>query len=365
MLRSSDLLAEPPVDSDDGPRRLLRTVLGGPGATILQAFEALRQRDSVCERLDSLNLVTQRVTCTRGGGDWELLQIGSDIFVVMSRCSYSDPCSEMVPPDDQEMVEFHFSLEGPVQLTTDDGDCFCLREAELLICGGHTESGYTVACPSGPRIGISLYVNPAYLIEALNLGALSPSVQPLLKSAGHAVTLRRISMPADMLRVVSDLIAMPYHGQRRLFYAHAKVNELLCLCAQSLESQENACAFDTLTERDIRILRRARDILATRLSAPPTVCELATLVGTNATKLKAEFKRLFGTTIFEYRHHCRMTSAMRLLSQDKLPVSVVARMVGYERQSSFSLAFREYFGFLPKVARRLSREPNASAPVAV
>jgi AraC-like DNA-binding protein len=55
-----------------------------------------------------------------------------------------------------------------------------------------------------------------------------------------------------------------------------------------------------------------------------------------------------------------MEYAMQLLLERKLPIGEVARASGYERQASFTSAFKAHYGLLPKAARQLqSRSRDA------
>lgn len=57
----------------------------------------------------------------------------------------------------------------------------------------------------------------------------------------------------------------------------------------------------------------AREILLSRLENPPSLLELAQMVGVSDRTLQRGFKELFGTTVFNYLIEKRMQRAQELL----------------------------------------------------
>lgn len=60
------------------------------------------------------------------------------------------------------------------------------------------------------------------------------------------------------------------------------------------------------------------------------------------------FKRETGQTLIKYITEIRMERARLLLEEDKLKIVQIARACGYENQSYFNRAFKNYFGRTPK-----------------
>jgi AraC-like DNA-binding protein len=95
----------------------------------------------------------------------------------------------------------------------------------------------------------------------------------------------------------------------------------------------------------------AREILLQRLADPPSLVELARLVGLNDYKLKAGFRQVFGTTVFGYLRQERLEKARQLLQAQDISVTAAAAAVGYSSQGHFAAAFRKQFGINPKDLR--------------
>ncbi|OBX17867.1 hypothetical protein A9995_14495 [Erythrobacter sp. QSSC1-22B] len=95
----------------------------------------------------------------------------------------------------------------------------------------------------------------------------------------------------------------------------------------------------------------ARAWLDEHLDDPPSIIELARLLGINDFKLKRSFKATFGTTIFGYVRQRRMERAADSL-YDGLSVGDAAAAAGYVCPRCFADAFRRHFGKLPSEVTR-------------
>ena len=129
----------------------------------------------------------------------------------------------------------------------------------------------------------------------------------------------------------------------------SKSIELLVLQAELYE--QNLSKKFIKTEKDRRSLQNAKELLNSRMDNPPTIIELAKLVGVNEYKLKKGFKELFGTTIFGYIHNSRMSLAKRLLLGTDKTAKEIAYQVGYSSPQHFSNAFKKQFGVTPNNVR--------------
>lgn len=65
-------------------------------------------------------------------------------------------------------------------------------------------------------------------------------------------------------------------------------------------------------------------------------------------KLRRDFKQLFGTSVYQFYTHARMDEAYRRLKSGKYSVSEVGLDLGYQNLSKFSEMFKKIKGVLPK-----------------
>lgn len=67
----------------------------------------------------------------------------------------------------------------------------------------------------------------------------------------------------------------------------------------------------------------------------------------SATKLKSDFKLLYGISIFKYFQSKQMDLALSLISEKNMMVKDVAKLFHYENVSKFSATFKNFHGFSP------------------
>lgn len=108
-------------------------------------------------------------------------------------------------------------------------------------------------------------------------------------------------------------------------------------------------------DSQIHTVNKIHDLLTDDITARYTVEDLSARFHINQTTLKSLFKTVYGQPITQYMKEYRIRKSMDHLLHTDMPISEIARMVGYENQSKFTEAFKSITGVLPKDYRR-SRE---------
>lgn len=98
-------------------------------------------------------------------------------------------------------------------------------------------------------------------------------------------------------------------------------------------------------------IQRIEDRLCDEAQPAPSVAELAELCGIGRRHLMRAFKASTGSTVMDHVERALFTRAARLLRETDMPVKSMAYLLGYERQASFSTAFRRRFGETPSAYR--------------
>ena len=80
---------------------------------------------------------------------------------------------------------------------------------------------------------------------------------------------------------------------------------------------------------------------------PPTFTSLTKIALMSSTSLKTKFKKMYGTTVFEYYQSMRMQKARILLLTHKYSVKQIGLRLGYSNMSNFTIAFKKEFNRLP------------------
>ena len=80
--------------------------------------------------------------------------------------------------------------------------------------------------------------------------------------------------------------------------------------------------------------------------------KIAQEVGMSPTKLKSNFKLVFGDSIFQFFRKKQLESAQLLLKETEMSVKEIALLHGYQNPSKFTIAYTNYFGVLPSELRK-------------
>ena len=294
-----------------------------------------------------------------GDGYWGITRVRDDIYVVIQDFAYKEPRIEAMGGDG--LIQFNFRLSGDLSLGVCANEPLRLTRPSLFLWSqppGIVVKEWTA--PKAHERAVSVSVRPQYLIEHL-VGSLADVPAPLRSffcGGSSEPNFLQLPLTADMFEIVIALVENSHEGVRSLVYIEAKALELLCEAMLEVGRNGDA-AQEQYSERELRCLHAARDMLTRRLGSPPTIEQVARFVGMNETMLMRSFRAVFGETLFDFSVRCRMQHALTLLRQRRLPVSRVAEAVGYQHQTSFSTAFRRHFGARPRDIRPIKHGPDS------
>ena len=116
---------------------------------------------------------------------------------------------------------------------------------------------------------------------------------------------------------------------------------------------ENDHPLTKYREEQLITIRKIHEELAKNLDKRISLEEMSRKYLMNPTTIKVLFKELYGTSIAAHIRDHRMEKAADLLKNTSDNISDIAAKVGYNSQSKFTAAFREYYGILPKDYRKL------------
>ena len=133
---------------------------------------------------------------------------------------------------------------------------------------------------------------------------------------------------------------------RTRFRQKVKVLELL-LYLGGLKVDSKNCLTEYQAEQ-IEIIRKIHKQLEEHMEQRFTIESLSKQYLINPTTLKTMFKSVYGTSIAAHMKEHRMEHAAKLLRETSLSIAEIAESVGYDSQSRFTAAFKEYSGKRPK-----------------
>lgn len=108
----------------------------------------------------------------------------------------------------------------------------------------------------------------------------------------------------------------------------------------------------SLNNLDYYNVARAEKMILHNLHLPFLGIEsIVSYVGVSPTKLKSDFKTVFGFSMLQYHKEKNMLLAMQLIQKSDIQIRDIAAVVGYESGSKFAANFKRRFGALPTEVR--------------
>jgi len=229
---------------------------------------------------------------------------------------------------------------------------------------GAIATGGSVLCGSGmappvlyeslslePDKTVDIHIEPEVfkILVGIEGDAMPTQIKHLFRQPDREYYVRTGIITTQQQVILQQIWQCPYQGLVKRMYLESKVLELMALQLQQ-EMEIEAIApnlADTLERNEIERIYQAKEILEYRLENPPSMTELAVQVGLSHYQLKQGFRKVFGTTAFQYLHNYRMEQARLLLYEGNMRVAEVANMVGYSHLGQFAAAFKRKFGISP------------------
>ncbi len=212
----------------------------------------------------------------------------------------------------------------------------------------HTLVSEQFVFPSNKRLrSVKFYFHKDQLYSLLGKAA----VEKLLNQFFPAVIKNNMQMPiATEYRVMlDDLWSDKIEQPLKLNYIQNRVLLLL---------EKYICKLYEIKDLQVHKIKRSDDetlrlmkvesLLVKDFSVdPPKIKDLSRISAMSPTKLKSDFKQLYGFPIYQYFQKNRMLKAKSLLVLGKYTIKEVGIKVGYSNLSHFASAFKKEFGYLP------------------
>lgn len=153
---------------------------------------------------------------------------------------------------------------------------------------------------------------------------------------------------SDFLRRLYNLYhsADKYREQKMEGHLH-----VLLYCASSGDEEVPKSGHIAALQHQLRLLRRR---ISDDPTAFPTVEEAAAFVGISASHFQHLYRQYFHTSYIHDRVRAKIARARSLLKNTDLPISAIARELGYESETFFSRQFRQQMGITPTTYRKMN-----------
>ncbi|SNR54556.1 AraC-type DNA-binding protein [Lutibacter agarilyticus] len=173
-----------------------------------------------------------------------------------------------------------------------------------------------------------------------------PALFSQLFEGNNAIAFRS-NLSRENEKLVADLFAFQDLPNGKIALISSRALEIFANAALHFKKEVDADKTYGLHESDFKLLMAVKNKIINNIQAAFTIDELSKEFGVSSTKLKNDFKQLFGASIYKFYNQARMDEAYRRLKTGKFSVSEVGYDLGYSNLSKFSTMFKKIKGLLP------------------
>lgn len=252
-------------------------------------------------------------------------------------------------------LQFNYCIGGRIEMLLDDNSYIYLKENDLCISRQTSQSESYF--PTKYYHGITLYFDPDFFGEAnRNI----PEIFALDFSRLQEIYFEKketyIAEAGSEVRLNLEKLWQVYETPSP-FYMKLYILELLhFLLDEKNVCHEKPCTFYTGIQ--VEIAKKAEKIMTTDLKQHIPIKQIAEQFGISETSLKNYFRGVYGKNVSDYLRDLRMSTAEKLLTETKLPISEIASQIGYTKQGKFAEVFRQQFQMNPLEYRRTKHLEN-------
>jgi AraC-like DNA-binding protein len=161
--------------------------------------------------------------------------------------------------------------------------------------------------------------------------------------------VHREPLDSEYRRLIQEIVEVENVNPMRLAIIQNRIMLLIeRFFLRIYERRKNAYYDIPLSKADIDRVMQVEAVLTKDIFEPaPTISQLARMVSISESKLKKDFKIIYGAPVYEYFQKVRMQAARDKLLAGNHSVKEVAMELGYSNLSNFTIAFKKEFGLLP------------------
>jgi AraC-like DNA-binding protein len=195
--------------------------------------------------------------------------------------------------------------------------------------------------------GIDVLFSPKWLADYLGLQEIDDVLSAYLSLKVENV--HREPLDSEYRRLIQEIVEAEESNPLRLAIIQNRIMLLIeRFFLRIYQRRKTAFLNIPLSKADIDRVMKVEATLTRDIFEPaPTISQLARMVSISESKLKKDFKLIYGIPVYEYFQKVRMQAARDKLLAGGHSVKAVAMELGYSNLSNFTIAFKKEFGLLP------------------
>ena len=279
-------------------------------------------------------------------GSIEEIQIEEGFYILKIK-NESDEKQQVIREIDSSYIQFHFCLKGSSKFIFNNSNYSfdVLDEHALLLYNPQRDLPLNLELNSKSWM-VSLLISIQKFHSLFSLEA--DFIHFISEENKDKKYYDNKPISPTMAIVLNQILNYNLHSSIKKLYLKGKAYELLSLYFNRNEDADiEQCPF-LVDEQNVIKIRKAKDIIISRMTEPPGLQELANEIGLSLKKLKDGFKQIYGDSVFSFLFDYKMEVARKLLESNQHNVNEVGHKVGYSTSSHFIAAFKKKYGTTPK-----------------
>lgn len=291
------------------------------------------------------------ITAPVGKGTIKILDIADELQVLMASAEFNFHMLAKRKHSDRRFYILHFddAFINDTAIFSVDGEVLQKRKTRHSVARLTSNAFFNTEeiTANTPFRTIKIIFSEAWLKKYLGLDANESGLEKYisLKTACYDIE----PLDTEYLELMEELFKADNKDPLQNIFLQNRITLLierfftrLTEKMRLLEGKHN------LNEEDVDRLIKVEQILVKDFTIPPpTIEELSKMVNVSSTRLKKNFKDMYGDSIYSYYQKMRLQKARELLLSRKHNVNDTAHLVGYTNTSNFILAFKKQFNQSP------------------
>ena len=249
-----------------------------------------------------------------------------------------------------QVLEINYCKSGRIGWNMANGNTVYLGPGDYSLHTMDTCADSLITLPNGTYEGFTLFIHLDLLagipLEFLTDTGITGTF--LCNKFCKNGTFSSFGGNAETESIFSGFYNQPQSIQ--LAYWKIKIAELLLYLGKKQVSATHQLT--AYRSEQIEVVRKIHEQLTQHMEQRFTIDSLAKEYLMNPTTLKTVFKAVYGNSLAAHIKEHRMEKAAELLRGTQENITVISKKVGYENQSKFTSAFKEYFQMLPTQYRK-------------
>lgn len=268
-------------------------------------------------------------------------------FIILKCQNDTNDIQHVIKEIDQSFIQFHFNLKGSTKFKFNEGTYTMDVPEENALLLYNPQRSLPIDMEIGSKswlISILISIQKFHSLFSQDAGY----VDFLSNEKKDKKYYGDSKISPSMAVVLHQIMNANFHKSIRDLYFKGKAYELLSLYFnKSDDANVEQCPF-LVDEENVTKIRKAKEIVISRMAEPPGLQELSEEIGLNLKKLKEGFKQIYGDSVYSFLFDYKMEYARKMLEGGQHNVNEVGLKVGYSTASHFITAFKKKYGTTPK-----------------